>query len=57
MGYHHHQGYHNMIMLDYFFAGIILHFALIFDYSNAAIQDCNGPESNDSVQECIWQRA
>ena len=57
MGYHYHQGYHNMIMLDYFFAGIILHFALIFDYSNAAIQDCNGPESNDSVQECIWQRA
>ena len=40
-----------MIMLDFFFVGIILHFALLFDNSNAAIQDCNGPESNDSVQE------
>ena len=38
-------------MLDFFFVGIILHFALLFDNSNAAIQDCNGPESNDSVQE------
>ena len=51
MGYHYRQSYHNMILLELFFVGIILHFALSFDNANTAIQDCNGPESNHRVQE------